>query len=168
VRMTVTPDCLLDVGVLLAGSAETRRQNPAVWLREAVGGVARHLQCLNTVTQEVQQLLAAHGGLLSAAIVKRKQGSGFLVKFECCAGGMPLHVGMIVTVLPGLGTAEGYPNAQPEWELTGLARGLQSDKHFRYHFRKALDVLPAPVSLTDLAEKMLDTCGKLLLSDFSF
>ena len=168
VRMTVTPDCLLDVGVLLAGSAETRRQNPAVWLREAVGGVARHLRCLNTVTQEVQLLLSAHEGLLSAAIVKRKQGPGILVKFESCSGGMPLHVGMIVTVLPGFGTVEGYPDAQPEWELTGLARGLQSDKHFRYHFQKAVDVLPAPLSLTDLVEKMLDTCGKLLLSDFTF
>ena len=166
VRVRVAPDCGLDANALLAGTAEMRQLSPALWLREVVGGVARHLRCLETVTREVQQLLTAHDGLLSASLCKARQGAGLSVTCRCCAGGVPLNTGMIITVVPGLGSAEGYPNVEPQWGLTGLAGGMQSEKQFRREFRKRLEEIPAPRSMTDLVETMLETCGMLIIADF--
>ena len=49
------------------------------------------------------------------------------MQFKCFGGGTALNVGLIVTVCVGSDARDsGYPTANPLWELTGLAQGLQS------------------------------------------
>ena len=169
----VSPDCLLDTETLLAGSAQVWQQEPGGWLQYVVEGVFRHLTCLDLVTKEMRSLHAAHPGLLSSCISgpsnhfgPRK--AGLSVRWTCSAGSVPLNVGIVVTVLPGVSASgrDGYPHVEPVWHLSGLSPGLQSHQLLREAFQHALSQAPAPLSMTDLVTTLLDTCGRHLGREF--
>jgi len=164
--VSVSPDCLVDVSALVQkGGTKYEKgtatpHTPGQWLKNVVHGLGQHLSCLDKMWTEVDALLKDFSPFLSAKFSRCHDNLtvGFDILFTCKAGEEKMGPELLLTVTSWDGF-EGYPRLQPHYEILGLNKGLQSAHVFEMKFKESVEMLAAPLSVSEIVRIFLNAVG---------